>query len=149
MISRAIVLGVLGATIDIASGYLFLTQSMITTNDMGVMITGVNYQGIGWSAGLFSLGALILITTFLGASSFGKGRMRNFGYLMVIYGIVMLLIGTLMYSGMTPMMEGSLYSSLGMFIVGVLMIANGAIMTKTMTSKMALSMRSPAGLAGN
>ena len=149
MISRAIVLGVLGAAVDIASGYLFLTQSMITTNDMGVMVTGVNYQGIGWSLGLFSLGALILATTFLGASSFGSGRMRNFGYLMVIYGIVMLLIGTLMYSGMTPMMGGSLYSSLGMFIIGVLMTANGAMMTKTMPSKMARSMGSPAGPAGN
>lgn len=121
---------------------------MVTTNDMGVMVTGINYQDIWWSIGLFSLGALILATTFLGASSYGKGRMRNFGALMAIYGIIMLLIGTVMYSGMTPMMEGSLYSSLGMFIVGVLMIANGTMMAKTMPKEMARSMGSPAGRAG-
>ncbi len=50
---------------------------------------------------------------------------------MLGYGIVMLLVGASMLSGLTPMMVGSVLSSLGMFAIGVLMIFNGIAMERS------------------
>ena len=49
---------------------------------------------------------------------------------MTLYGIIMLLIGGSMLIGFTPMMEGAVISSLGMFGVSLGMIANGLLMAK-------------------
>lgn len=50
---------------------------------------------------------------------------------MIAYGIAMIVLGALMYSGVTPMMQEqtvTLASSLGMFVVGALMLLNGSLM---------------------
>jgi len=61
---------------------------------------------------------------------------------MIIYGVVMLALSFLMYSGITPMMQQNslVISSVGMFVVGALMSANGWLMrgngTQTLTDTM-------------
>ncbi len=103
---------------------------MVVTNDMGMVVSNYNQYAVEWSAVLFAIGALLVITSLFGLSSIGMGKMKVLGGLMILYGIIMFFIGLVMYSGMTPMMDGSLYSSIAMFVVGVLMILNGALMSK-------------------
>ncbi len=127
---NGLILGLVGALVDFVSGYFFLSQSMVVTNDMGMVVSNYNQYAVEWSAVLFAIGALLVITSLFGLSSIGMGKMKVLGGLMILYGIIMFFIGLVMYSGMTPMMDGSLYSSIAMFVVGVLMILNGALMSK-------------------
>jgi len=125
-----LILGFAGAVLDFSSGYLIFVQSKITTNTMGVSVTGYNSFAVVWGVGLFALGGLLIITTVASVSSFGNMRMQFFGILMVVYGVVMLLTGELMYSQIAPMMIGSFLSSSAMFVVGFLMILNGVLMVR-------------------
>ena len=50
---------------------------------------------------------------------------------MVVYGVVMLFIGALMYLGYTATMEGATFSGVGMLAVGLLMVVNGALMSRS------------------
>jgi hypothetical protein len=134
------VLGLVGAVIDFIAGISFISQSMVTSNDMGVMVTQYNQNAIDWAIGLFILGGFLLVTSLLSVSSFGMMRMNIFGPMMIIYGIVMIGIGVVMLSGMTPMMNGSLYSSLAMFVVGIAMLLNGLLMTIRSSGKVVHSM---------
>lgn len=133
-IQTGLVLGLFGAALDFASGFLFLSQSM--TNDMGMLVSQYNQRAIEWSVVLFSLGFLLIVTSLLSVSSFGMKRMRILGGLMTVYGGAMFVIGSLMYSGLTPIMTGELLSSAGMFVVGALMIINGALMMSKQSQEM-------------
>lgn len=126
------VLGILGSVLDFTSGYLILSNVMITTNEMGMMITSYSSSNLAWSIGLFALGALLLLTSLASISSIGRTRMNLFGMLMLVYGIVMLLVGAAMFTRVAPMMTGYLASSVGMFVVGVLMVVNGSLMNRRM-----------------
>jgi len=125
------ILGLTGTLLDFSSGYLILTQSMVTTNDMGMIVNRVSPAALAWGVGISILGVILLVTTILSVSSVGTDRMDVFGPLMIAYGVAMLFVGGSMYSGNTPMMQGSLPSSLGMFVIGALMTVNGILMWRT------------------
>jgi hypothetical protein len=82
------------------------------------------------------LGLLLLITGILGVSRFGNGRMHLFGGLMTLYGIIMLIIGSIIFLGIMPMTQEANFINIGMFIVGFGMIINGILMTTTDIMKM-------------
>ena len=51
----ALILGFVGAFLDIYSGYSFLAESTTTSNDMGVIMTVHNSSALAWGIG--SVGA--------------------------------------------------------------------------------------------
>lgn len=126
------VLGLAGALLDFVSGLLILLHSMMSTNEMGVMMTSYSSTGIAWTIGLFALGALLLVTSFLSITASGIARMRIFGAAMVVYGIMMLVVSGAMFLKLAPMMTGYTYSGIGMFVTGALMIVNGSVMSRRM-----------------
>ena len=95
---------------------------------MGITHAEYNPPSLAWGIGILVLGAAVLATPLLGATSFGRQRMRLFGSLMVSYGVLMLLVGVSMYAGMTPIMQGASLSGLAMLVVGVLMTLSGGLM---------------------
>lgn len=129
-------LGLVGALLDFSTGYLILTQAMMTTNEMGVNMTEYNSSALAWGIAIFVLGAILLVTAIASVSSVGKRRMDLFGVLMTVFGVAMLFIGGAMYSRVTPMMAGYFLSSLGMFVVGALMVLNGILMRRHRTTMM-------------
>jgi hypothetical protein len=131
------VLGIAGAVLDFYSGSTFLSLSMSTTTMMGVTTTHYNTVAQDWGIFLLGLGGVLAITSTLNLTTFGMKQMRLFGALMMGYGVVMLVVGVLMYSGVTPVMAQqftTLISGLGMFGVGALMVVNGVFMARVNTS---------------
>jgi hypothetical protein len=127
------VLGVAGAVLDFYSGSTFLSLSMSTTTMMGVTTTHYNTIAQDWGIFLLGLGGVLAITAVLNATSLGMKQMKLFGGLMMSYGVVMLVVGALMYSGVTPVMAQqftTLISGFGMFGMGVLMVVNGVFMAR-------------------
>ncbi len=135
------VLSIVGAAIDFVTANFFFSQSMSVTNGMGMLVSNHNQYAIEWSVVLFALGGLLVVTSLLGVSHFGVQKMNIFGGLMMLYGATMIFLGVLMFSGMSPMMNGSLYSSLAMLVVGFLMILNGALMLGKYSRKTMHSMK--------
>ena len=131
------VLAIVGALLDFASAYLILSGSVtMVQNGMGMnSVQVMSDSAIIWGVGIFVFGVVLIITAYLSISNYGRIRMRTVGGLMLAYGVIMFLIGGSMFSGITPMMQGSVLSSIGMFIVGVLMIMNGILMQKTEMAK--------------
>jgi len=124
-------LGIAGALLDFYSGSSFLSMSMSSTTMMGVTTTHYNAAAQAWGTFLVILGIVLALTAVLSITSLGMMRMPLFGALMMGYGVVMLSIGGLMFSGFTPMMQdqtSTLISSFGMFGVGALMLVNGSVM---------------------
>jgi hypothetical protein len=130
-------LGIAGAVLDFYSGSTFLSLSMSTTTMMGATTTHYNAAAQDWGISLLALGGVLVITAALNVTSLRMKHMGLFGALMIGYGLIMFIVGTLMYSGVTPAMTQqftTLISSLGMFAVGALMIGNGALMSRVNTS---------------
>lgn len=128
-----LVLTLVGAVLDFYSGYVFLTLTTTTVERMGVAVSDYNSSALTWGIALSVLGGVLLITAVASMifSSTVKIRMGAFfGFVMMGYGAIMLLVGGAMYFGATPMMEGSGLSSFGMFVVGLLMAVNGLVMTR-------------------
>jgi hypothetical protein len=125
-------LGLAGAILDFVSGTLILKDSMTAAP---MMPSTFNQAALAWALVLYSLAAILAITGILGVTSAGMGRMRRIGNLMLLYGVVMIGIGGLMYGGYAPTMGGLLLSSVGMLTVGILMIANGALMSRSTTMR--------------
>lgn len=126
-----LVIGIAGALLDFYSGSYFLSRSITQTTMMGVATTRYSEIAEIWGIFALSLGLIVLITSLLNATPFSMGKMSIFGGLMIAYGIAMIVLGALMYSGVTPMMQEqtvTLASSLGMFVVGALMLLNGSLM---------------------
>lgn len=112
-------LGFAGALLDFYSGYQLLSQpSMSSAPEV-------------WGFGILSLGAVLAVTTLASAYSPWTDRMAEFGSLMVVYGLVMLFIGSAMYSGLISMLQGGFFSGLAMIAVGALMILNGGWMWRS------------------
>jgi len=136
------ILGIAGALLDFYSSYSFFMASEVTTSSMGVTIMRYNNSSIGWGVVFAVLAAGLACTAVANISSVGMRRMSLFGGLMIVYGVVMLALSLLMYSGITPMMQQNslVISSVGMFVVGALMSANGWLMrgngTQTLTDTM-------------
>jgi CHASE2 domain-containing sensor protein len=101
-----------------------------------MMTAAVDQTAQAWAIVLYSLGAILAITGILGATSAGMRRMKRIGSLMLLYGIVMIGVGALMYGGYAPTMGNLVLSSAGMLAVGVLMILNGALMSRSDVMRM-------------
>ncbi|MFI5421794.1 MAG: hypothetical protein ACHQ1H_12565 [Nitrososphaerales archaeon] len=125
-----IILSAAGALLDFFAGYLILSQSTITTMEMGVTMSHYNSNALVWGVGISLLGVILVVTEIVSLTSIGMGRMNIFGFLMMGYGVLMLFIGTAMYSGVAPMMNYSVESSAGMFVAGALMLVNGGLMVR-------------------
>jgi hypothetical protein len=123
----ALALGLAGAALDFYSSYEIMSYPATT---MG-MASGVAVSGTIWVAGLTALGVLLVATAVASLSSFGASRMALFGGMMVVYGVVMLLVGATMGAGMSPAMQTSSFTGLGMLMVGAAMVANGSMMLKS------------------
>ncbi len=122
----SLVLSVIGAVLNLVSGTSILAMASVPiAGNMGMMPPG---SGITmWALLLYGLGGLLIVTGVLGVTHVGMSRMRTFGGIMVVYGVVMLIIGGSMFMGITPVMQGAI-SSMGMLLVGLAMIVNGTLM---------------------
>lgn len=92
---------------------------------------GMMGSGVGW-VGYFLL-ALGIIVLLSGLYMFTADMMKNralFGWLMILYGIIMLFLGFGMINGIIAMMQGSTLSGAVMAFVGVAMLFSGYSMRK-------------------
>jgi len=144
--SLSLVLGITGSVLDFYSGYQISHSDMMLPG-MGMTHAEYNPTSLAWGIGILVLGSAVLATTILGATSFGRQRMRLFGSLMVSYGVLMLLVGVSMYAGMTPIMQGASLSGLAMLVVGVLMTLSGGLMVLPWVGKVSSGSRSQMGLS--
>jgi hypothetical protein len=120
-------IGIGGGALDIAVGSLLLTQSMNPT-DMGM---------IGFETGvvavfLLLLGLVVLVT---GTYVFSASMMRHSAILsglMILYGVIMLILGVGMITGMfrLMMMGASLLSGGLMLLSGAAMLYSGVSMRR-------------------
>ena len=93
---------------------------------MGMMSSGVGWVGYF----LLALGFTVLLS---GLYMFTADMMKNralFGWLMILYGVIMLFLGFEMINGMIVMMQGSTLSGAVMIFVGVAMLFSGFSMRK-------------------
>lgn len=92
---------------------------------------GIMGSGVGW-AGYFLL-ALGVIVLLSGLYMFTADMVKNralFGWLMILYGVIMLFLGFEMISGMIVMTQGSTLSGGVMIFVGGAMLFSGFSMRK-------------------
>jgi hypothetical protein len=127
----AFVLGLTGALLDFYSGYIFLKMSDVATSSMGITTMHYDDSVLAWSIVFAVLGVVLVATAVTNVFS-SMRMMPLLGKLMIIFGVVMIFLSLLMYSGITPLMLESslLISSTGMLIVGALMGVNGFFMTR-------------------
>jgi hypothetical protein len=104
-------LSVIGALLDVASGYLLAPMSG------GMPSTYVA------EASMYLLGAAVLVWGLLSVTTVMAARMKWSGAGMEILGVVMAVV-----SGIIPGMNGGLSNA--MLLVGALMIINGALMQR-------------------
>ena len=126
-LALALVLGFAGSALDLFSGYQ-ISQSEMTLPGMGITHAEYNPTSLAWGVAIMVLGAAVLAAALIGATPFGRQRMRAFGSMMVSYGVLMLFIGSLMYEGVTPIMQGASLLGLAMLAVGALMVLSGGLM---------------------
>jgi hypothetical protein len=122
-----VLVGFAGAALDFYSGYLLLAQSP-GSGEMGVLES--NWAALIWGVGVGALGVVLAVTSAALVFGSGQRRMKDFGALMIVYGLAMLFIGGAMYSGVASQMVGNVVPGIGMLAVGVLMVANGALMLR-------------------
>jgi hypothetical protein len=111
---------------------------------MGVTAMHYNSSAEAWGIFFAILAAVLVITAMMSITRFGMKKMSLFGVLMMGYGIVMIFLGFLMSSGITPMMQqqsSTQLSSVGMFVVGALMLSNGLIMARSLSHSQMIEMK--------
>lgn len=119
-------IGVAGGALDIVVGSLLLQQSM----NPGAM--GILSFGAAVAVFLLLLGLVVLVT---GMYVFSAPMMRNrstLGWLMILYGVIMLVLGLGMITGMfrLMMMGASLLSGGLMLLSGAVMLYSGSSMRR-------------------
>jgi hypothetical protein len=114
--TNGFVLGLIGGLLDFASASLILVGP------------GGNY---GWAALLIVLGAAVVATSVLSVGTLGFKFARIFSYLMVAFGIIMLLIGWAISTGYISSQGVSIIYSAGLVIIGAAMAVNGVMTTRT------------------
>ena len=124
-----VVLGLAGGLLDFYSGYQIVVQNPMTY----VMGHPASYSSTGmvWGAGLVALGVVLVATSLAALSPRGVRMMKEFGELMIVYGVAMLFVAASMYYGVAPMMGGALASAIAMAAVGLLMLGNGFQMARS------------------
>jgi uncharacterized membrane protein HdeD (DUF308 family) len=121
----SILLGVIGGALDLGVGLLILaTGPMASSNGTGV--TGA-YVG---SILLLLLGGITLGSTVQMIGSRKTPRRRSEGFLMIIYGVLMLVAGAAMLGRLFPTMQAPEASGAAMIGVGLAMVYFGATMRR-------------------
>jgi uncharacterized membrane protein len=118
------VIGVVGGLVDIIAGAVFLQQPM----EVQPMMEFSPTSWIGYF--LLALGIIVLLSgLYVLTARMMKGR-STFGWLMILYGIVMLALGGGMLGQIFSMMQGSAISGTVMIVVGLAMLYSGYDMTR-------------------
>ena len=126
------VIGLVGGLIDLFVGFLILQQNSMM---MESVMMNRSAQLVGYF--LLVLGVIVLLTGgYLHVSKMMKNRFM-IGLLMIIYGLVMLVLGTGMIGQFFgSMMQWSSTSGIVMILVGLAMLYSGYGMTMGSKEKM-------------
>ena len=79
---------------------------------------------------LLALGIVVLLTGVYMLTVRMMQSRSSFGWLMILYGVIMLILGVGMIGQMFSVMQSSTLSGSVMIIVGVAMLYSGANMTR-------------------
>ena len=121
----------IGGLVDLVAGMLILQQNSMQTNSQMMTVD----SGMFASYFLFALGVIVLLTGIFVLVS-KTMRHTTTGFLMILYGVLMLILGVGMIGQLFNfMMQGSLVSGIAMIFVGLVMLYSGFDMTKS-TRKM-------------
>ncbi len=114
-------LGIIGGLLDFASA------TTIALNQGG-MSSSPMVSGDAWAAVLAILGVVVVSAAVLSVTMTGVGHLKGFSLLMVAFGLLMAVVGSLMSAGT---IEGSsVIFSYGMVLVGALMAVDGVMMLR-------------------
>lgn len=135
---QSALLAIVGGVIDLIAGWALLQSippMMPITVPLGQTaiptMMPVGTSAIAVSYFLFALGVVVLVT---GAYMFYAKMMMHrsrLGWLMIVYGVIMLVIGIGMIGNVfSMMMQGSAISGAVMLVVGAAMLYSGSSMAK-------------------
>ena len=120
-------IGMVGGVVDIVAGFAYLQQSSLMRIQPMMLPSPASWIGYF----LLILGVIVFLS---GAYLLSARMMRNralFGWLMIVYGVIMLLLGVGMIGQMfSMMMEASTVSGAVMIAVGIAMLYSGYDMAR-------------------
>jgi len=122
----SIVLGIVGGALDLGVGLLILATVPMASSDTGM---GVTWGYVG-AILLLLLGGAVLGTTVQMIGMRTTPRRRSHGFLMIVYGVLMLVAGLAMIGRVLPMMQAPDVSGGAMIAVGLGMLYVGATMRR-------------------
>jgi uncharacterized membrane protein HdeD (DUF308 family) len=117
-------IGVVGGLVDIIVGVVLVQQPM----EMQPMMEFNLASWVGYF--LLALGIIVLLSGMYVLSARMMRRRGAFGWLMILYGIIMLAIGGGMLGRLFPMMQGFAISGTVMIVIGLAMLYSGYDMTR-------------------
>jgi Na+-translocating ferredoxin:NAD+ oxidoreductase RnfD subunit len=120
-------IGIAGGIIDLVVG-ASLTQNPPPAVMAQAMMSSQSDYPIGYA--VFAFGIVVLATGLYLLFTRMMHHRAGFGFLMVLYGIVMLVLGAGMIRNVFLMMQYSLLSGIVMIIVGLTMLYSGSEMIR-------------------
>jgi uncharacterized membrane protein len=117
-------IGVVGGLVDIIVGAVILQQPMGNQPMMELSPS----SWIGYF--LLALGIIVLLSGLYVLTARMMTRRKQFGWLMIVYGVVMLVLGAGMLGQMFSMMQGFVISGTVMIVIGLAMLYSGYDMTR-------------------
>jgi uncharacterized membrane protein HdeD (DUF308 family) len=117
-------IGVVGGLVDIIVGAVILQQPMGNQPMMELSPS----SWIGYF--LLALGIIVLLSGLYVLTARMMTRRSVFGWLMIVYGVVMLVLGAGMLGQMFSMMQGFVISGTVMIVIGLAMLYSGYDMTR-------------------
>jgi len=122
----SIVLGIAGGALDMGVGLWILATAPMVSTETGMGVTW-GYMG---AILLLLLGGVVLGSTVQMIGMRKTPRRRSEGFLMIVYGVLMLSAGLAMLGRVLPMMQASDASGGAMIAVGLGMLYVGATMRR-------------------
>src|SRR5437879_1382375 len=110
----SVVLGIVGGTLDLGVGLLILASGPMASSD-GMGVSGAYVGAIL----LLLLGGVILGSTAQMIGTRQSPRRRSQGFLMIVYGFLMLVAGAAMLGRLLPTMQAPDVSGAAMIGVGL------------------------------
>ncbi len=119
-------LGIVGGALDLGVGLLILATVPVASTETGM---GVTWGYVGATL-LFLLGGAVLGSTVQMIGMRKTPGRRSEGFLMIGYGVLMLVAGLAMLARVFPMMQAADASGGAMIAVGLGMLYVGATMRR-------------------
>src|SRR5713226_4882002 len=119
-------LGIAGGALDLGVGLLILATGPMASASTGM---GVTWAYVGASL-LLLLGGTVLGSTVQMIGMRKTPRRRSEGFLMIVCGVLMLLVGAAMIGRLFPAMQAPEVSGTAMIGVGLAMLYVGATMRR-------------------